>query len=495
MTVPTWRRPSPSAGGRRGARLTALAPVLLAVLSATAMRDARAGGDSVVIEPAAIRDVLINPGKGWFAFGMPQKNAPEVVALSAAGYDRFDWSRLNPSEGTCDWRPVDEAILAWKAAGRSFSFGVMCLNSHTSAPGGYATPKWVFDAGARGTVVDLARKGTYDGTPGPKMVPDFTDPVFLAKLRVFLAAMAARYDGHPDLAYIDIRSYGNWGENHMWPFGLPDISAADFTRHLQMHLDLFRRTVLQLSVGSHTFDATLDWALDRGIGIRRDGICGNSDGSECARALGRQMAVFEFYGGYPWLKEQGWWDGRDRTGRQGHGHRLADCVENGKPSWISMYWPGDAKALVAAERPLVERLANRMGYHFVLARAEHPASLAPGVPSRVTLRWKNEGVAPVYVHCVVALALLDARDEPAEVAWPSGCDPRSWAPGRESHEDAEVTFAKARAGQYRLAVGLVEYVGCTAPIVRLGIAGRTAGGWYPLGRVTVAAAGAPTRRP
>jgi hypothetical protein len=77
--------------------------------------------------------------------------------------------------------------------------------------GFYATPKWVQDAGAKGTDFEFG-KGPKPG--GPLWDPDYLDPVFLAKLDRFLAAMALRYDGNPNVAFIDVGSFGMWGEGH-----------------------------------------------------------------------------------------------------------------------------------------------------------------------------------------------------------------------------------------------------------------------------------------
>lgn len=101
------------------------------------------------------------------------------------------------------------------------------------------------------------------------------------------------------------------------------------------------------------------------------------------------------------------------------------------------------------------------------------------------LTWANEGVAPIYVPCAVALALLDAKDQPVEICWPESCKPALWMPEKPAAEDAKVTFTKARPAEYRLAVGLVQRTGDEKPWIRLGIEGRTVGGWYPLGPVRV----------
>lgn len=439
-------------------------------------------GSTISISPKPIDDVLINPGKGWIAYGSPFDHPADVLALCSTGYDRFEWSQIEPTAGKFNWKPIDDQIDAWKKAGKQFAFGVMCLNSSPTAKGGYTTPKWVFDAGAKYTSIDLKNlRDQYSGSPGVRIVPDFVDPIFKAKQKTFLTALAARYDGNPDLAFIDIRAYGNWGENHMWPFGLPDISADDYRAMIQIHLSLFHRTTLELSAGSHHFDSVLDWAARQGVGIRRDGICGNSDGSECARSLGHAPAVFEFFGSYTWMKQKGWWDGHQD--QDGNGFRLADCVENGKPSYIGMSQWDDAKNLLAAERPLVEKLANRMGYHIALKHAEFPQSLKTGEPVDFKFEWRNDGVAPIYVPCVLAIALLDDRDNVTEIAWPSGSDPAHWAPDKTTSETARCAFAQAQPGKYRVAVGLVSDAKSTTPIIRLANGGRTTVGWYFVGDI------------
>ena len=469
--------------------ITAVKSFLFAAAALTSSLSVHGEDPTAVVAPQAIPDVLINPGKGWVAYGMPMNHTPKVLALASIGYDRFEWSHLNPAEDVYNWQPVDGTLQAWKAEGKPFAFGVMCLNSHTALPGGYSTPKWVFDAGAQGRLIHLdAQKEFTSGTPGDKMVPNFDDPIYQAKLRKFVAALGARYDGNPDIAYIDIRDYGNWGEGHLYPFlnldpTIKEIAPEQLRALLQIYRDAFHHTQLIVPWGREFYSPIYDWAIAQGIGLRRDGICGNSDGGETARALGKAPAVFEFYDSYANMKQKGWWDGR--VDINGDGHPLSGCVEKGHPSWIGLGYSTDADQLVTAERPLVERLANRMGYHFVLTRAEFPRTVKSGQTATVHLNWSNDGVAPVYIPCAVALALLDDKNQPVETAWPSACHPSAWAPGQSAQEDAQATFTQAKPGAYRLAVGLVDAPGSPKPIIRLGIAGRTDSGWYPLGAVEI----------
>ncbi|HEY3320157.1 MAG TPA: DUF4832 domain-containing protein [Planctomycetota bacterium] len=442
-------------------------------------------GDAAVtvVSPKPSNEVLLNPGKGWVLYGKAEWQDPKVMAVGNCAYHRFAWSELQPGENQFNWKPLDEMLMGWEKAGKPFAFGVMNANSHSKDP--YVTPKWVFDAGAKHRLVDMKNlPNPYAGVPGQKAVPEFQDPVFLAKLKAFLTALAARYDGDPRIAFIDIRSYGNWGEGHMYPFGGRGLNADEFRQHVQMHLDVFKKTRLCISAEGKEHAPVYDWAVLQGVAARRDGICGNSDGRETARAFGHAPGVFEFYGSYSWMKEQGWWDGK--KDKNGNGYKLDDCVENGKPSYIGLSQGGkESLKLLEAERALVDQLANRMGYHFSLKEAVIPKAIATAGEASGKFTWLNQGVAPIYVPCVVAIALLDGKDQPLAVCWPEACKPAGWMPGKPVNEDVVMKFAKVAKGEYRLAVGLVQRAGDDKPYIKLGIEGRTPTGWYPLGPVLI----------
>ena len=86
-----------------------------------------------------------------------------------------------------------------------------------SRPGGFSMP-------APGRSKSCSIRSNRPRAPRQEIEPVFDDPVFLAKFANFLSAFAKRYDGDPRIAVLDIRSYGNWGEAHTSPFGVPDIA-------------------------------------------------------------------------------------------------------------------------------------------------------------------------------------------------------------------------------------------------------------------------------
>jgi len=443
---------------------------------------------SRVVTPAPSPAPLTNPGKGWvLSWGTPAQRSPEILALAAVGYQRYNWVQIEPEEGRFNWKPIDDALQAWAVAGKQFAFGVMAANIHHR--GQYVTPRWVFDAGCEPrTVRNVPRKDVVDPAelhhyPDDQVIPArWDDPVYLAKLKGLLTALAGRYDGDPRIAWVETRSYGNWGEGHLWPWGqhfkLDALSHDGRLRHIQMHRDAFKKTRV---IAVHHYlesDAHYQKAVRLGVGLRDDGVMGFRDGSRTAGALGFAPAAFEWGGTYEHFKKAGTWE---KPGR-----RLADVIEAGRATYVGLARGGaDEANFVKGERPLIDRLTNRMGYHFVLQRASVPAELPAGRPATFEFVWRNAGVAPIYVPAHVALALLDEKGQPRARAWLDGCKPASWAPERETAETATAAFAGVPPGPCRLAVGLFLSREDEKPGIRLGIEGGTAEAWYVLAQVVV----------
>jgi len=422
-----------------------------------------------VIKPQISNDVLLNPGKGWVLYGLPSNHSTSTMAYATVGYMRYDWSSIEPAEGKYNWSIIDSALNAWKAQGKRFAFGVMNANSSDWTIQ-YVTPQWVFADGA-----SYVRSKTFDdltGKTGIQYEPVWDDPVFLQKVKDFLAALALRYDNNPNIAYIDVRSYGNWGEQHM--YGIPPsvaLSAAGVQKHIQMYKDAFKRVQIIAPWGMPNYNSVYDWAVNNGVGMRRDGVMVDSDGSELSRAYGKQPAVFEFYGSYQWLVSHGYWSDA----------KLRSDVNIGKPSYISMgQWGNDAEIMLASEQSLVHDLANSMGYSFMLASATIPTTISNNQAVNISLSWSNQGVGYLYQSCRVAVALLDSSGNVVQQQWFTGSNPNVWAPGQITKENASITFTGVRAGTYRLAVGLFQSTSDRNPVYKIGNQGRTANGWYVL---------------
>ena len=240
--------------------------------------------DFVTVRPQDHGQALVNPGMGWVLYFYsdytsnygskldPADTVDDFPGVSTV-YLRVPWSMLEPEEGKFNWALLDTPAQRWIAKGKRVAFRVTCSESMIR----YATPEWVRRAGAKGHSFLLGAGRRDDG---PLWDPDFADPVFLAKLENFLKAMAARYDGNPNVAFIDIGSFGLWGEGHTHASSqVPPTQAREIVRtHIDLHRKLFPRTQLAISddiaghdkPGAH-FSET-DYALANNVTLRDDSI-------------------------------------------------------------------------------------------------------------------------------------------------------------------------------------------------------------------------------
>ena len=217
---------------------TILCGLLLLAASAGGIR---AQSDRTVVRPKDTGAALINPGMGWmfhhydndlrhYTVDLESSDTvPEFPGVSSV-YMRLDWSDLEPEEGKFNWPLVDTPMQKWVEAGKTVAFRFCTSEAEEAEP--YATPRWVEKSGAKGYHLIGEGKITPDG---PMWEPDFDDPVFLQKLDNFLAAAAARYDGNPHVAFIDVGSFGVWGEGHTVASTKIPYSLATLRRHIDLN--------------------------------------------------------------------------------------------------------------------------------------------------------------------------------------------------------------------------------------------------------------------
>ena len=428
---------------------------------ATALPCAAAGdATNLVIRPQVDDAMLLNPGKGWVQYYGPDKTYTKDFI--GVGYTRCCWADIEPQENQFDWRPIDGFLKTFKSCGKKISFGVMSISTGIGKE--YVTPKWVFDAGADALAIPDKSSPT-----GKQYIPrHWDDPVFVKKLREFVAALGQRYDGSPDIAFLDIRSYGNWGEGHVGFLGV-DLAPPEIykTHYLQPYITAFPHTQLIVPWGNGGYNSIYDWAVTQGAGMRRDGILSrwSKDGSECLRAFGHRPAVFEYCDGYKATKQAGYWST----------DLLMKYIQAGKPSY--MQWD---PMIFEENRDFCLKLGNKIGYHFILQQATVPDKIRPATPFQLQWQWLNDGIAYLYEPCTVALALLDEHDHVVQRQWLTGSKPQGWKPDEPQTETLTVTFPALPAGSYKLAVGLFLSKDDAHPAYRLGIKGRTDTGWYVL---------------
>ena len=408
----------------------------------------------VSLEPKDTGAALVNPGMGWWVtfysnsignYGSklePSDTLEDFPGLAVV-YLRVPWAFLEPEEGKFNWALFDTPAQRWIAKGKKVAIRVTCSENWMQ----YATPKWVRDAGAKG--VD------YDWNQGPKpdgklWDPDFLDPVFLAKLTDFLKAMARRYDGNPNVAYIDVGTFGMWGEGHTFMSSRvsDERTLEACKKHIDLHLACFPHTLLCISddmaghnaPGRH-FPIT-DYALSKGVTLRDDSIMVQPPPNQWYHA---EMAG-EFWPKLPVIVEHEHMGGSKQRGAWGDGSALLKAVEEYHASYLSIHWWPREELM--ENRALIDRINLRLGYRLQLRKIAWPAQVKRGERFSVATLWANAGVAPCYGGGFWALTLKDAKNGIVSVLVDEDFDMRSLevaAPGSAKTKTLQSDFTIARS--------------------------------------------------
>ena len=416
-------------------------------------------GSSTTVETSYTEEVLINPGKGLVLRDYFDGTCNDITSIN---YCRIEWSTIEPEKGEYNWNVIDEKIDSCEKRGKKFAFGVM--NANSSSSNIYVTPKWVFDEGAQ--------YYTYTNSKGVmQIIPKWTDTIFLEEVNNFINALSERYDGNPNIAFIDIRSYGNWGEQHLINIGGDDITPEQLQElYIKPYQEAFQQTLLVNVWGREEYNEIYNNSIDNGISIRRDGIMRLYDGQSCFNyAYGKVPTIFEFYASYTTLKEDGLWSEE----------KLLNYIEQWKPSYTEI-WP----EMYEDNPEFCKYIANKIGYYFRFTEAEFTNTIEVDSSNNVSLKFINEGVAPLYEDCTVYIGLLDENYNLVK-KYKTDIDPHTWMPNEEKIENISITFDDIEPGNYIISLGLFLNENDENPTYLLGNTGKTDDKWYVFGELNI----------
>ena len=437
--------------------------------------------------------LLKNPGKGLTTLGYSADgdDIGYTQALSVV-YTRWCWSDIEPREGEYDWSIIDSYIARAAARGHKAAFGIMSFNSS-----GYvenATPRWVFDeAGADGRWIHY-----YGDESTPAMFcPNWNDPIYQEKVADFAKALAARYDGDPRIAYIDMRAYGNWGEQHLSGIdeshgGYPWISSDTLIeKYMKPYRDAFKKTLIVLPLNHNDYPEVCRWAVANGIALRRDGIMRSSNGSEF-RIYGSGEStpnIYEYHSNYAdTMDANGWIDDSQFE------DELEFEVRNGAASYLQMdrdmYWKMEEK---------YRYLGNLIGYWWRMPESSVTSAVDSGQSIRASYQIRNDGVAHSYDRAAkVKARICDAEGNVVKTIDDTGAKPWKWEPGKlnddkawtnptVSNESFDIDTVGLAPGRYYASIGVFsgEASGSTSPDSSIGSLGRDVDGWEAVGMFEV----------
>lgn len=456
---------------------------LLTTLSTAVLQD-----EWVTVQPTDTGEALVNPGMGWVLhyydnipenYGSrlePADTVDDFPGLSVV-YLRIPWSYIEPEEGRFNWSVLDTPAQRWIAKGKQIALRISCSESWTR----WATPEWVQRAGAKG--YDF-QPGTGVKEGGPYWEPDYDDPIFLQKLENFLAALAKRYDGNPEVAFIDVGSLGVWGEGHTFASTQRKISPETVKKHIDLHLKYFKRTLLAANDDfSFHGEETIDYAREKGLTLRDDSIL--VQGGEnayfhagMAQAFWRDRPVILECEHYGPSKERGYWQ---------DGSKYLQAVEEYHASYASIHWW--PREFLQENRELIDRINRRLGYRLRLIEASWQKQAKIGSKWELRWRWSNAGVAPCYRGGYPAVTWKDEKGGIVAVLVDEGLNVRNLPvapPDKAETVESEAAFAlpfQLKPGVYSVYVSVGALTG--TPEIALPLPNSDGQKRYLVGQVEV----------
>ena len=433
--------------------------MLAAIIMAVAI-DSSAHETVVRTEPAP--GAIDNPFKGW----CPYTDAGPIHMPYSMVFQYVSWKALEPEEGRFEfasWEHKNWYVPA--AKGKHIILRVYI--DYPSKPSGL--PDWLRSK------VKLTRYTDHGGG----LSPDYDDPRMVAAMERLIAAMGKRYDRHDRIAFVELGLLGFWGEWHTFPRQELYAKPATETLVIDAYRQAFPTKILmaryardhagaQPWLGFH--DDLFPEDTDNGqawsflSSIKRSG----RDANWKHAAIGGEMVPNH---------ARDWLLGK-------HVNDTLRISETAHFSWVGPYCPALEKSEPPEFRQAAELLVRRMGYQFRLTEFRHTDEVTTGGNLDVAIAGINEGVAPFYYPWPLELALFDL-DGKLATRTPLRCDIREWLPG-PFHTESRAAL-KARAGRYRLALGIID-PWTSRPAIRFANALPTQAGWTILSTVAIAPA-------
>lgn len=346
-----------------------------------------------------------DPGFEYGPHGSLNNGAWNLVTYGS-GYQQ--WNKLNPAKGVYDWSGLEELLDALTAhnmgyALRVFPYSPSFIRDNSTPEENYDwTPKYVYEEGAKKITA------RYKENNANAAVPVWDDSVYLYYAKEFATALAAKYDGDPRIEYIDVRSFGEWGEWHVSNLDGSHMPSVEIQKDMLKHYaSVFKKSLLVLP--SDGYGDVYTYALSLGITKRDDcliGIPGTAD--SLVRAYEANMpTVAENCGGYAIMLN------------------YTDIIPGGYLKWTPERWVNAIRTAHLTyyvldqdfddcgyrfyndNKALADSMTKVIGYNFTVTHAEF-LTVAPPTAGTLNITVKNTGVAPCFFDIYMVAEFVDS---------------------------------------------------------------------------------------
>ena len=364
---------------------------------------------------------LSNPHKGFtvpvggtwvfvpeFEYGPYGSLNNKAWDLISYGSGHQQWNKLNPEKGVYDWSELDALINALAEHNMGYALRVLpyspsfIKDNNTPEENYDWTPKYVYEMGAKKITA------TYKNNGATAVVPVWDDPIYLQAAKDFATALAAKYDGDPRIEYIDIRSFGEWGEWHASHLEGSEVPSEKIQMEMLEHYaSVFKKTLLVLP--SNGAGDVYTYALSLGITKRDDGLIaipGRPD--SLVRAYKANLpTIAENHASYATMLE--YTDVIPGGYLKWTRERWVDAITTAHLTYYVLDQDNDAGYRFYNEnKALADSMSKVIGYNFRISNAEFlTITDSKNATNTLNIKVKNTGVAPCFFDIYIVAEFVD----------------------------------------------------------------------------------------
>ena len=422
------------------------------------------------------KTVLENPHKGWYYHFLDNGYArPTYRDRLAEGkrlrttclnhmYLRFDWGDIEKEEGILDWSYIDESMEKWGALGYKFTLRICTFEGGNVT---YATPKWLVDRGINATHVvpesllssdsmfsmSEMNRGAYE--------PDYGNALYLEKLDAFLAKCGEKFNADPRIEYIDVGTFGTWGEGHTHAGSTKLFSAEVLKKHVNLHLKNFpdKTIVINDDFFEHASRSNMegaselyDYCINKGLGIRDDSICVGSYSERFGYDTLRLPTIFANFAKNAPVDIEFAHIVHNKPEYFKEGYPIIEALRRTHATYAGYH--GYEDDWYAKTEYLTDYCANRLGYWFFIEGVDM-GTPSSGCTEIAKIYIRNNGFSKCYHQYDMKIRLRgeDGTTYALNDRYP---DSTRWEREETAEETFRLDYKNVPVGKYTVELGLFE---------------------------------------
>lgn len=345
----------------------------------------------------------VRPLTGW---AVPADNPAAADALDVSlVYADATWAELEPVKGEYSFEAFEEKnhLAEWWAEGKRLIFRLVL--DRPGKAGHKDIPEWLVEEMGG----ELLAGSFYETDAGGGYAPDYSNLTMRDAHYKLISALAARYDGHPGVAYIEMGSLGWNGEwtvdlqSNVEKLPLSSVSreyAWHYTNAFEDTMMLMRRPYKEvelMAVGLYNpllGDPDATWENLASIEL----------GGYDKQIETDLIAMPDFFVHSPSGAHIP--SGADLSALlKDGGEQLRLQIRESHLEYAVLH--GDMTALTADEIEILRKLGDEIGSRMWLRSARWDSRIKRGIRCKVELQFRNDGISAMHAGWPVALALFD----------------------------------------------------------------------------------------